>query len=82
MADGDLTVTLDSDTARRVKLVADEAGVSVQNFVTGLIADRLQTSVAEAEAAFEDFGRNGLSVDAEVALTRFQERVAARVAGT
>ena len=82
MADGDLTVTLDSDTARRVRLVADAAGISVHNFVAGLIADRLQTSVAEAEAAFEDYGRNGLSVDAELALTRFQERVAARAAGT
>lgn len=82
MADGDLTVTLDSDTARRVQVVAEAAGVSVQNFVTGLIADSLQTSVAEAEAAFEEFGRNGLSVDAEVALTLFQERVAARASRT
>ena len=82
MADGDVTVTLDSDTARRVQLVADAAGLSVQNFVTGLIADRLQTSVAEAEAAFEDYGRNGLSVDADVALDRFQERIAARAART
>lgn len=50
----------------------------LERFRTELIADRVD-GVAEAEAAFEEFERTGESVDAEVALTEFQNRVAARI---
>ena len=78
MADSDLIVTLDPDTARRVQIIAAAAGQSVQGFVAELIADRFD-EVAEAEAAFEEYERTGESFDAEVVLNAFQDRVAARI---
>lgn len=78
MADGDVTVTLDSETARRVQIIAAAVGRSVQGYVAELIADRFD-SLAEAEAAFEEYERTGESVDAKAALSEFQDRVAARI---
>lgn len=83
MADGEVTVKLDAETARRLAEVAEAAGLTVDGFVATLISDHLEPDVlAEAEAAFEEYERTGVSVDAEAALDAFVQRVSSRSAAT
>lgn len=79
MADGDTIVKLDAETARRVRAVAKAAGLSVDGFVAGLIADRLAPEhYAEAARALAEYDQTGESFDATTELAAFQARVAAR----
>jgi hypothetical protein len=80
MADGEITVKLDAEIARRVRAVAEAAGRSVDSFVADLVADRLAPErSAEAAEALEEYARTGQSSDAETEMAAFRRRVANRV---
>ncbi|MFN3513785.1 MAG: hypothetical protein ACK41C_12105 [Phenylobacterium sp.] len=81
MADGELTLKLDDDTARRLQEAADAAGRPVADYAAGIIADSLDGDghwLAAREAVAE-FERTGESYDAETAMAEFRASVARRV---
>jgi len=79
MSDGEVRVTLDDQTARRLEDAARAAGRPVERFVADLIADRLdEDRFSEAHAAFEVYDRDGLGRGAKDAMAEFVRRVASR----
>jgi len=80
MADGELTLKLDDETARRLQEAADAAGRPVADYAAGLIAGRLGDSWAEALEAFQEFDRTGEDYDAATVMSEFCANVAARTA--
>ncbi|MES2341017.1 MAG: hypothetical protein V4597_05020 [Pseudomonadota bacterium] len=82
MADGELILKLDDDTARRLKAAADAAGRPVADYVSDLISHDLDTGRwIEAQQALEDYDRTGESADAATVMAGFRERVSRRAAG-
>jgi predicted transcriptional regulator len=80
MADGEILVKLDDETARRLDAVARAAGQPVGVYVADLIADRLgEDRFAEAHAALEEYDRTGVGYDAELEMAEFVSRVSARL---
>ena len=76
MAERGLTIELDERLAERIKNAAADAGVSVNEFVG-------QTLEAWLEDWSEDLRRldePGESINAELALMRFEKRIAALLA--
>ncbi len=81
MADGELTLRLDDETARRLKVAADAAGQAVGDYVKGLIATQLEDDRwAESRRRLDEYDRTGESYDAAGVMEEFQERIAARIA--
>ena len=79
MADGEILVRLDGETARRLDTIARAAGRPVGAYVADLIADRLdEDRFAEAHAALEEYERTGVGYDAKSEMAEFVRRVAAR----
>ena len=78
MADGELTLRLDDDTARRLQAAADAAGRPVGDYAAGLISEGLDDSFVGAREALAEFDRTGESFDAESAMAEFRESVARR----
>jgi predicted transcriptional regulator len=78
MADGELTLKLDDDTARRLQEAADAAGRPVADYAVELIADGLADGWAEALEAFQEFDRTGEDYDAATVMDEFCANVAAR----
>jgi hypothetical protein len=80
MADGEFLVKLDDEMTRRLQAAAEASGQSVDGFLTGLIADRLEVNrFSEALAALEEYDRTGVSHDAATEMAAFRARVAAKV---
>ncbi|MDP3746836.1 MAG: TraY domain-containing protein [Phenylobacterium sp.] len=81
MADGELTLKLDDETARRLQAAADAAGRSVGDYAAGLIAEGLDGDHWQgAREALAEFDRTGESFDAETTMAEFRASVARRVA--
>ncbi|WP_332773161.1 hypothetical protein [Phenylobacterium sp.] len=81
MADGDLTLKLDDETARRLQAAADAAGRPVGDYAAGLIAEGLDGDRWQgAREALAEFDRTGESFDAEEALAHFDRQLAERLA--
>ncbi|WP_332764293.1 hypothetical protein [Phenylobacterium sp.] len=81
MADGDLTLKLDDETARRLQAAADAAGRPVGDYAAGLIAEGLDGDRWQgAREALAEFDRTGESFDAETTMAEFRASVARRVA--
>jgi hypothetical protein len=78
MADGGLKFELDEALSARVRAAADAVGRPVEDFATNLIAYGLDDDWAESYARFAEYERTGESVDVEVALAAFHERLAER----
>ena len=81
MADGELTVKVDADTAQRLEALAEAAGQSVGEYVRDLIVHSLpDDDWAEDIAAFEEYERTGLSYSVEEAMAHFDAAVKAHLA--
>jgi predicted transcriptional regulator len=81
MADGELTLKLDEETARRLQAAADAAGRPVSDYASELIADGLAWDDDGAEdvrlAAESD--RTGVSYSVEEAMAHFRSELHAQV---
>ena len=80
MADGELTLNLDADTARRLKAAADAAGVPVSDYARDLIADGLGHDWSESLRRLEAYDRTGEHMSLEEGLTFFQDELEKRLA--
>ncbi|MBP7650238.1 MAG: TraY domain-containing protein [Phenylobacterium sp.] len=84
MADGELTLKLDDETARRLKAAADAAGRSVDDYAAELISDGLggDDDVAEDLRIAEEYDRTGVSYSVEESVAHFRQALLARVPKT
>jgi len=72
MADGELILKLDDETARRLRDAADAAGRPVSDYAASLIADQLlEHGWAEALDRLAEYDRTGESISVEEALQHF-----------
>ena len=79
MADGELILNLDEETAQRLKDAADAAGQSVRDYAQGLIAGALDDDWAEDVRIAEDCDRTGISYSLEEGLAVFDAAVKRRL---
>lgn len=80
MADGELTLKLDDDTARRLQAAADAAGVPVGAYAAELIAGGLpDDDWAEDRRIVEDHRVTGESYSVEEAMAHFHAELMAQV---
>jgi predicted transcriptional regulator len=73
MADGELTLKLDDETARRLREAADAAGRPIADYAADLLARNFEQFDAEWDEAYEalaEFDRTGESVPLDEALAR------------
>jgi predicted transcriptional regulator len=73
MADGELTLKLDDETARRLQEAADAAGRPVADYAADLLARTVEPYDTEWDEAFEalaEFDRTGESVSLDEALEK------------
>jgi predicted transcriptional regulator len=75
MADGELTLNLDDETARGLKEAADAAGRSVPDYAQGLIADALDADWAEDLDRIAEYERTGESLSVEEAMAHFRSEL-------
>ena len=81
MADGELTLKLTDDTARRLRAAADEAGLSVESYAAGLIVHGLALGDdwIEDVARIEEAERTGEWLSVEEAMAHFDAALQARL---
>jgi predicted DNA-binding protein len=80
MADGDLTLKLDDDTARRLKEAADAAGRPLGDYVTDIIVEHLaDDDWAEDVRIAEESERTGDWHSVEEAMAHFRSELHAQV---
>ena len=80
MADGELTVKVDAETAQRLEALAEAAGQSVGDYVRDLIVDSLpDDGLADDLAALAEYDRTGVSYSVEEAVTHFRNELHKRV---
>lgn len=81
MADGDLTLKLDEDTRKRLNQAADAAGVSMEDYVLGVIAEDLELEpLAVSRQRLADYDRTGDYITLEEAMAHFDSELEARLA--
>lgn len=81
MADGELTLKLDDETARRLREAADAAGLSVDDYVQDLIRDGLDHGDWDEDVRIADESeRTGEYVSLEEGLRQFEDDLEARLA--
>jgi len=79
MADGEVRVTLDPETARRLAAAADVAGRSVDDHARALIVEGLENNGwAEDARIADDVDGTGLSYSVAEGLAAFDAAVATR----
>ena len=78
MADGDVIVKLDEQTARRLSAAAASAGQSVDDYVRTMIVDMLDEDWAEDLKIAADYDQSGVSHSVEEGLAVFDNAVARR----
>jgi predicted DNA-binding protein len=78
MADGELTLKLDEDTARRLQEAADAAGRPVADYAAELIAGGLDDWAEDVRIA-EEFDRDGVSYTLQEGLAVFDAAAKRRV---
>lgn len=84
MADGELTLRLDDETARRLREAADAAGVAVEAYAADAIARALtdpEEDVAEDLRRYAEYRRTGQSLSVEEAVKVFDDELERRSAG-
>jgi predicted DNA-binding protein len=80
MADGELTVKVDAETAQRLEALAEAAGQSVAEYVRDLIVDSLpEDDWAEDIAALEEYDRTGVSYSVEEGMAVFDAAMKAHL---
>jgi predicted DNA-binding protein len=80
MADGEVTITLDAETERRLKEAADAAGRSVDDYVRDLIRDDLdEDDWAEDARIAEQAERTGASHSVQEAMAHFRSELHGQV---
>lgn len=72
MADGELILKLDEDTARRLQAAADAVGLAVESYAAALISGGLEDDWAEDVRAAQEYDRTGDYLSVEEGLTRFR----------
>ena len=83
MADGELTLRLDDETAKRLSAAAASMGQTASDYAADLVSEALDLGRLElTRQAFAEFEETGVSYDAETVMAEFQANVAARVAKT
>lgn len=80
MPDGELTLKLDDDTARRLKAVADAAGRSVDEHARALIAEGLDDRWSESLRRLDEYDQTGESLSVQEALEHFDTTLQDRLA--
>lgn len=78
MADGDLTLKLDDETAQRLKDAAQAAGLSVDDYVRDLIREGLDDGSEDRRIADES-ERGGFFHSVEEAVAHFRSELRAQV---
>jgi len=80
MADGEVRVTLDAETERRLKAAADAAGRSVDEYARALIVEGLdEDDWAEDDRIADDAERTGASHSVQEAMADFRAELHAQV---
>ena len=80
MADGELTVKVDPETAQRLEALADAAGQCVGDYVRDLIVDSLPDKDWAADlAALEEYDHTGVSYSVEESMAHFRRELHKRV---
>ena len=80
MADGEVRVTLDAETERRLQVAADAAGRSLDDHARALIVEGLDDDDwAEDERIALDAQRTGASHSVQEAMAHFRAELHARV---
>ena len=81
MADGELVLKLDDDTARRLQEAADAAGRPVSDYARDLIVARLPPDdISEDLKIVEEYERTGKYYSVEETMTDFRRVLDERVA--
>ena len=80
MADGEVTVELDSTLAGKVRVFASAAGTDVESVVREAVANLVDDWSITLDRLAQ-YDRDGHSLDAEAVLAEFQAAVAARSDG-
>ena len=81
MADGELVLKFDDETARRLKAAADAAGQPVSDYARDLIVEQLPPDdVSEDLRVIEEYERTGKSYSVEEAMTDFRRALDEQVA--
>ena len=81
MADGELTLKLDSETERNLRKAADAAGVAVESYALNMIADALaQDRWSESIRRLGEYDDTGESISVTEAVTHFDQELQARLA--
>ncbi|HEY3696740.1 hypothetical protein [Phenylobacterium sp.] len=80
MAEGELTLKLDNETARRLQEAADAAGVPVGDYAADLIADSLSDDWGEDFRRLAEYDRTGEFMSVEEGVTFFRDELEKRLA--
>jgi hypothetical protein len=81
MADGELTLKLDDETAHRLRDAAEAAGLPVGEYAAGLIAEGLEgEDWAEDHRRLDAYRRTGEHIPLEEGLAFFSDEVERRLA--
>ncbi|HEY3950931.1 FitA-like ribbon-helix-helix domain-containing protein [Phenylobacterium sp.] len=81
MADGELTLKLDDETAERLRAAADHAGVSVEAYVLEIIADDLDhEGVGLSRVRLLEYDQTGEYLTVEEAMAHFDRKLQAHTA--
>lgn len=78
MADGEVRVTLDTETERRLKAAALAVGRSVNDYARGLIVEGLDDCAEDVRIA-EETDRTGVSHSVEDAMAHFRAALHSQV---
>lgn len=81
MADGELILKLDDETARRLRAAAEAAGQPVEAFAAELIAGGLTGDWGEALARLDEYDRTGEYMTLKEGAAVFRQTLEERLAG-
>ena len=83
MADGELRLKLDDETHRRLSENAEAAGMSVEAYVLGMIAEDVEADpIAVSRARLEEYDRTGEYMSVEEAMAHFDRELGAALGRT
>ena len=81
MADGELRLTLDDETQRRLGEAAEAVGMSVEAYALGVLLDELDSDpLAISRARLAEYDRTGEFITVEEAMAHFDQELEAALA--
>lgn len=81
MADGELRLTLDDETQRRLAEAAEAAGMSVEAYALGVLVDELDSDpLSISRARLAEYRLTGESISVEEAMAHFDQQLEAALA--